>query len=276
KNSEHPLATAILAKANELGIKDIPDSSDFQFHFGKGVSVSYENSTIEIANARFFDEKEQNKPIREYLRDEENKGRTALLLVVNGMVQGGITIADTVRPQAKTFVANLKNQGIKRILLLTGDNEVTGRTIANQVGIEEVKANLLPADKLNIIKSLQQDNEVVAMVGDGVNDAPALMLADVGFSMGVIGTDVAVESSDISLMSDDLTLVPKLIKSSRKTVDIVKQNIVVFAVLVNAIGIWLSSLGFLTPLIAAVVHNVSSIFVVGNSARLLKVSYNDH
>ncbi len=276
KNSEHPLATAILTKASDLGIKDIPDSSDFQLNFGKGVSVSYENSTIEIANARFFDEKEQDKPIREYLRDEENKGRTALLLVVNGMVQGGITIADTVRPQAKTFVASLKNQGIKRILLLTGDNEVTGRTIANQVGIEEVKANLLPADKLNIIKSLQQDNEVVAMVGDGVNDAPALMLADVGISMGVIGTDVAVESSDISLMSDDLTLVPKLIKSSRRTVDIVKQNIIVFAVLVNAIGIWLSSLGFLTPLIAAVVHNVSSIFVVGNSARLLKVSYNDH
>lgn len=275
KNSEHPIASAILAKAKDLGFEHIPDSSDFTLNFGKGVTVTYEGSVIEIANARCLAENKAlgTDTVTGYLKQEEKKGRTALLVIMDEKVIGGITIADTVRPQAKAFVRALKNQGIKRIIMLTGDNEMTGRTIADQVGIDGVMANLLPDDKLNVIKTLQRENEVVAMVGDGVNDAPALMLADVGFSMGVIGTDVAVESSDISLMSDDLGLIPKLMTSSRKTVSIVKQNIFLFAVLVNVVGIWLSSLGFLTPLIAAVVHNVSSVFVVGNSARLLKVRY---
>jgi Cd2+/Zn2+-exporting ATPase len=157
--------------------------------------------------------------------------------------------------------------------MLTGDNEKTAKAIADEVGIADFRAGLFPEEKLAIIRELQQSGEAVAMLGDGVNDAPALTLSDVGISMGVIGTDIAEESSGISLMTDNLKLLPRLIRASKRTMRIVKQNIVIFAVLVNVIGIWLSATGFLTPILAAVVHNLSSVFVVLNSARLLRFRY---
>ncbi len=275
KNSEHPIADAIMTKAGEYEFESIPDSTDFVLNFGRGVTVTYEGETLEVANARVMDNLSEVEPeIKSYLSEQEQSGRTALLVIRKGEAIGGLAIADTIRPESKLFIDQLKQLGISRIIMLTGDNEMTGQSIARQVGITEVKANLLPEDKLSVIKELKEQGEMVAMIGDGVNDAPALTLADIGISMGVIGTDVAVEASDISLMSDNLKLIPQLIKSSRLTVKIVKQNIVIFAVLVNIIGIWLSSIGFLTPIVAAIVHNVSSIFVVGNSARLLKYKYN--
>ncbi|MFC1669290.1 heavy metal translocating P-type ATPase [Spirochaetota bacterium] len=276
KHSGHPLAHAILERAAELDHSEIPESKDFKMNFGKGVQVTYNNETIEIANAKFFNELEgaTSTEVKSYIEEQEEMGRTSLLVIKGGSIIGGISIADTVRPEAKKIVDNLRAMGIKRQIMLTGDNAVTGRAIANQVGIDEVKSELLPEEKLRFIENLKEQGENVIMIGDGVNDAPALMLADVGISMGIIGTDVAVESSDISLMSDDLMLVPQLLKAGKRTLFIVKQNIIVFAVFVNVVGIFLSSIGILTPILAALVHNMSSVFVVGNSARLLKYKYN--
>lgn len=276
KNSGHPLGDAILKKAGRESIGQIADSEDFKLNFGKGVEVVYKGDKIEIANAGYFGEAEEDagEKITEYISDQEKKGNTSLLVIKNDRIIGGIAIADTVRDEAKEIITELKELGIKRIIMLTGDNEITGLAIAEKVGIMEVKANLLPEDKLTVIKKLKAEGEIVAMIGDGINDAPALMISDVGISMGIVGTDVAVESSDISLMADDLKLIPQLLRASKVTMRIVKQNIMVFAVFVNVIGIWLSTIGFLTPVMAALVHNLSSVFVVANSARLLKYRYN--
>jgi Cd2+/Zn2+-exporting ATPase len=276
KNSGHPLGDAIIKRAFAEGLEDIPDSDNFKLNFGKGVEVEYLGDKIEIANARYFEEVnlKAGENITEYLTNQEKLGRTSLLLIKNSEIIGGIAIADIVREEAAEIIGKLKNLGIKRILMLTGDNAVTGQAIADEVGISEIKANLLPEDKLAVINKLRAEGEVVAMIGDGVNDAPALMMSDVGISMGIVGTDVAVESSDISLMADDLKLLPQLVKASKVTMKIVKQNIILFAVFVNVIGIWLSTFGFLTPITAAVIHNMSSVFVVANSARLLKYRYN--
>ena len=275
KNSEHPIARAIMGKAKEIGIETIPSPSDFKLIFGKGVQVQYEQHEIQISNAKSL----LNSGIRElaeveeYLREQEQQGRTALLVFKDNEIIGGIAISDTIRKEAFKFIEMLKENKVRRIIMLTGDNEATARAIAAHVGISEVMANLLPEDKLHVIKKLQDEKEIVAMVGDGINDAPALTLANVGISMGAMGTDVAIESSDISLMSDELVMIPQLFKSSRNTMKIIKQNIWIFAVAVNVIGVWLSSTGVLTPIVAAVIHNVSSLFVVGNSARLLKYRY---
>ncbi|MDR7543436.1 MAG: HAD-IC family P-type ATPase [Armatimonadota bacterium] len=180
-----------------------------------------------------------------------------------------IALADTVRPQAREAVARLRAMGIRRVVMLTGDHEVTARAIAREAGITDVRGGLLPEQKLEIVRRLQAEGEVVAMVGDGVNDAPALALADVGVAMGAAGTDVAIESADIALMGDDLDLLPELLALSRRALHIIRQNIWGFAVAVNVAGIVLAGSGVLSPIGAAVVHNVASLFVVLNSGRLL-------
>ncbi|WP_432664533.1 cation-translocating P-type ATPase [Wukongibacter baidiensis] len=275
KNSQHPIARAVLEYAESKGIDEIPDSESFQILFGKGIRVKFDDGDIEVSNAKVLKdpEFEVDEVITKYLEDQENKGRTALLVIKNNTAVGGIAIADTVRSNMADTIAEIKKTGIKRILMLTGDNEVTARSIAEQVGITEYHANLLPNEKLNITKKLQSEGEVVAMVGDGVNDAPALALADVGIAMGAIGTDVAIEAADIALMADSLEMIPETLGLSRRTYTIIKQNIWFFAVLVNVVGIYLSGVGFLNPIMAAIVHNAASILVVVNSARLLTYSY---
>lgn len=275
KNSQHPIAAAVLGKLEDYGSPLVPDPEEFQLLFGEGVKGIHEGRVLEVVNARGIGRAgERNVELAgEFLGEQENKGRTALVVIKGGEIIGGIAVADTLRKEAAEFISRLEKLRIKRILLLTGDNERTAKAIGDQIGVREVVANLLPEDKLNIIKRLQEEGEVVAMVGDGINDAPALMLSDVGISMGVIGTDVAVESSRVSLMSDDLRNIPRLIGASRNTVRVIKQNIWIFAVAVNVAGVFFSSLGFLTPIAAAVIHNISSLFVVSNSARLLKYKY---
>ena len=277
KNSGHPLGSAIVEKAEEMGSESLPDGRDFKMNFGKGVEIVYQGRKIEVANAKYFDDVDASSQdgVLSYLRKQVELGRTALIVTREGEIVGAVAIADTVRPEAVTMIKILRSHGISKLIILTGDNEATGKAIAAQVGIEHVMAELLPEEKLDAIRKLQKDSETVVMVGDGVNDAPALTLADVGISMGVIGTDVAVESSDIALMSDDLRVISQLLRAAKRTLGIVKQNIYVFAVLVNIVGIWLSGIGIFTPMIAAAVHNASSIFVVANSARLLRYRYAD-
>ena len=196
-------------------------------------------------------------------------GRTALLVVKDQLILGGIAVADTVREDATEMVANLRQSGIQDIVMLTGDNQATANTIAEQVGIETVQAQLLPTEKLDYIRQLQSQNRTVAMVGDGVNDAPALMLSDVGIAMGAAGADAAIESAGIVLMGNDLRLLNHIIGLSRQSLILIKQNIIGFAVGMNILGIMLAGSGILNPIMAAVMHNISSAFVVINSSRLL-------
>lgn len=276
KNSQHPLAKAILECAQAKGLGSIPDSQDFNMMFGRGIKVKYDNVSLEVSNSKALNDTaiKTSNDVENYLKEQESLGRTALIVIKDNTVIGGLAVADTIRGNMKTAIQLIQDAGIKRVIMLTGDNEATAKAIAAQVGITEYYANLLPDDKLEIVKKLKAEGEAVAMIGDGVNDAPALTLSDVGIAMGAIGTDVAIESADIALMSDDMMMVSETFGLSKRAYGIIKQNIVFFAVFVNVAGVTLSSLGFLSPIVGAIIHNVSSIFVVLNSARMLSYTYN--
>lgn len=273
KRSEHPLASAVMNEAKRRKLS-IPDPQEFSSVFGRGVHCVYEGTMIEVSNRRRLEQLADSEVARTFLDAQEEMGRTALLVLKNGEVIGGISIADTLREQAVWAIEEMRTSGIKRIIMLTGDNEKTARSISQQVGITEYKANLFPEEKLEFIRFLQKEGEIVAMVGDGINDAPALTLSDVGIAMGAAGTDVAIESADMALMADDLGMVPFTLGLSRKALKIIKQNIWLFAVCVNLAGITLATSGYLSPVAAAVIHNVASLFVVLNSARMLTFKSN--
>lgn len=270
ERSEHPIARAIRSRAGSEGIS-VARVEDFSQVFGMGVQASLDGQVIRVGNRRLLEQAALANADagRVFIDEQERLGRTALLVSQGDELLGGISVADAIRPEAKEAIHRIHEVGVSRIVMLTGDNTETAENIAAQVGIAEVKANLLPEDKLKAVTELKSGGRLVAMVGDGVNDAPALMAADVGIAMGAAGTDVAFESAGIALMGDDLQMLSSILSLSRRTLGIIQQNIWVFAVGVNIIGISLSTAGWLSPIAAAVVHNIASVFVVLNSARLL-------
>ncbi|MDL2258369.1 cation-translocating P-type ATPase [Eubacteriales bacterium OttesenSCG-928-K08] len=276
KNSQHPIAKAVMLYVKEKGLFDVADvpNAEFDMLFGRGVVVKHEGDTFEVSNSKVLPElSTKSTEAEEYLKTQENLGRTTMVIVKNGVAIGGVAVADVIREGVKNTMNELRNIGIKRIIMLTGDNEATAKAICAEAGITEYRANMLPDEKLEEIKKLQAAGEKVAMVGDGVNDAPALVLADVGIAMGAAGTDVAIEAASIALMSDNVNMLPTNFALCKATYSIIRQNIIVFAFLVNVIGVVVSGMGLLNPIMAAVVHNASSIFVVLNSSRLLGYKY---
>ena len=279
KNSGHPIGKSIvkyLVDKENINMNNIPNG-EFNMLFGRGVKVKLDEKIYEVSNRRALEELNfegsNSEKIYEFLDHEEKLGRTALVVLSNQNVLGCLSVADTVRPYIKDAINELKTLGIEDFIMLTGDNEYTASAICEEVGIEHFKANLLPQEKLDYIKKLQSEGKHVAMIGDGINDAPALTLANVGIAMGMAGTDIASDASDITLMSDRIDFLCETLALSKRTYFIIKQNIWVFAVLVNIIGILLSGLGFLNPIAAAIIHNASSIFVVLNSSRMLGYKY---
>ena len=269
--SEHPIAKAITAYAQQEGVQPV-EIHHFEQVFGVGVKATLgQDLQVWVGNWRLLAQGaiEVHPLAEKFLQQQESVGRTALLVVKNKLILGGIAVADTVREDAAEMVANLRQSGIQDIVMLTGDNQATANAIAEQVGIETVQAQLLPTEKLDYIRQLQSQNRTVAMVGDGVNDAPALMLSDVGIAMGAAGADAAIESAGIVLMGNDLRLLNHIIGLSRQSLILIKQNIIGFAVGMNILGIMLAGSGILNPIMAAVMHNISSAFVVINSSRLL-------
>jgi heavy metal translocating P-type ATPase len=263
--SEHPLARAIVEHARTAGLSPA-DPEQFTMAFGRGVEAVWNGHRIEVGNQRIL---APGDPVADVLVAHERAGRTALVVRVDGHPWGVLGLADAVRPQAREVIAHLRAMGVGHLVMLTGDHAATAEAIARTVGITDVRAGLLPEQKLDVIRELRAAGEVVAMVGDGTNDAPALALADVGVAMGAAGTDVALESADVALMGDDLTLLPEILALSRRAIGIIRQNIWGFAVAVNIVGVVLAGSGLLSPIGAAVVHNVASLFVVINSGRLL-------
>lgn len=276
KNSGHPIGKCIikyLLEKEHFNLENIEDGK-FEILFGRGIKVELNNNLYEVSNKnKLTNFQNVNKEVLDFVSKQESLGRTTLIVFLNNDILGCISIADTVRPFIKDTISELKSLGIKEFVMLTGDNKYTAQSICNQVGIDKFKSDLLPEDKLNYIRQLQSEGKCVAMVGDGINDAPALTLADVGISMGMVGTDIATESSDITLMSDRIDFLCETVALCKRTYFIIKQNIIVFAVGVNLIGILLSGLGFLNPILAAIIHNISSIFVVLNSSRMIGFKY---
>ena len=200
------------------------------------------------------------------LESLQSQGKVSILTAVNGTCIGIIALSDVLRPDASDMVKQLKTTETE-IVLLTGDNKKTARYFASLAGITCVKAELLPEEKVSSIISLQKEGKAVCMIGDGVNDAPALKTADVGVAMGSMGSDIAVEAADIALMSDDISKIPYLKRLSRSTLRTIKGNITV-SMGINAVAVTLSVLGVLNPVTGALVHNAGSVLVVLNGALL--------
>jgi Cu+-exporting ATPase len=268
KGSEHPLGNAIVKYANEKKIKLIPPRG-FKATSGEGVSAKIRNKKVVVGNQRFMKRNRVNfESLAEQQKTLENEGKTAMLVAVNSKLIGMFAVADTLKEDSKEAIDAIKKMGIKPVMI-TGDNERTGKAIAKQVGIDVVLANVLPGDKAKEVKKLQKQGKIVAMVGDGINDAPALTQADVGIAIGT-GTDIAIESSDITIVQGRLTSVVKAIKLSRYAMGIIKQNLG-WAYGYNTVAIPVAFFGLLHPAIAAGAMATSSISVVVNSLRLNKV-----
>jgi heavy metal translocating P-type ATPase len=270
--SEHALAKAITKKIEELNIKIDDEPDKFSAIPGLGVIAIQQNKEIIVGNKKLVRGKgvEITREIEEQWDILESQGKTVVAVVCNSKILGLIGVADVVRPSAEDAFRRLGSLGFKKIIMLTGDNLRAARRIASQLGITDLKAELLPEDKISAIDELKRLGYRVLMVGDGINDAPALAMSDVGAAMGAAGTDVAIEASDIVFMSNDLANIERVIRLSRKTLKIIRQNIIYFALIFNGIGIAMGALGLLSPLVAAILHQFSSLFVVVNSLRLLR------
>ncbi|HEX8012412.1 MAG TPA: HAD-IC family P-type ATPase [Casimicrobiaceae bacterium] len=196
-------------------------------------------------------------------------GKTALFLALNGTAVGIVAVADVIRDEVPAAIEAMKHMGVRRLILLTGDNERVAAAIASRLGITEYHANLLPQDKITVVQALQRAGHTVAMIGDGVNDVPALAQADVGIAMGVVGSDVALEVAHVALMRDDWSQVSAALRMGRSTYRVIRQNIVL-GIAWDVVTMGLASIGILTPVLAAATEALPDVLVSLNSARLLK------
>lgn len=261
--SEHPLAEAVRARAAELGIR-LDDPSRFEALAGAGVRAQVAGHNVTVGN-RLLATDGQEPGAAAGLKAE---GKTLLFVGQDDELVGVLAAADTLRDEIPAALNRLRDLGIGHIELLTGDNELVAEALARQLGIS-FRANLLPQDKIAAVQEMQQRGRTVVMIGDGVNDAPALAQADVGIAMGVAGTDVAIESAHIALMHDDWHLVPDLFRIARRTMGVIKLNLG-FTIVYNLVGLTLAAAGILPPALAAAAQSLPDFGIVGNSARLLK------
>jgi len=270
KLSEHPVAQAIVSKAKEMRI-EAEEMKCFKVHPGLGVRVECEGDSIVVGNERMLREYSVSlgNDGTSYLARHVNAG-TTIFVAKNSNVIGAILLSDTVRDDAKDALNKAKINGVTKTVMLTGDNERTAKLVGEQIGVDEVKFDLMPSDKVDYVKELRAQGHHVAMVGDGINDAPALASSDVGIAMGLRGTDVAIETAGIVLATDDLNRIPKLFKISRTTITIIRVNIAI-AMAVNVLGIAFSMGGVLPPLLASIVHESNALVGLFNSLRLLRV-----
>ncbi|MFH1369747.1 MAG: cation-translocating P-type ATPase [Planctomycetota bacterium] len=269
KYSEHPLARSVMACAKERGIK-VPDPTEFNIEVGMGVTARLDGKEILVGKNKFLQDK--GVCVAQYIEyaisEQTEQGRTAILVANDMKPVGLIAIADEIRPETTRSIASLKAMGIEKIIMLTGDNYKVAKAVAEEIGVDDFQAELLPEQKLQYVEKLQKQGNVVGMIGDGINDAPALALADVGIAMGAAGTDVAVETADVTLMNDDLSRVVNFVDMSRKVLRRIKLNIF-FSIIYNVVGFILAGFGMLTPVLAVIFQEAGCITVVFSSTLLL-------
>lgn len=266
--SEHPLAQAIVTYGKQNS-PDLPSPDQFKALAGYGIKATVSGRKIAIGTRRLMkDEDISFAETEEQMKKLESEGKTAMFVSYDGKLQGIIAVADTIKKSSKQAIEALKARGLS-VYMITGDNERTAQAIARQAGIDHVFSEVLPEEKAAKMKILQEKGLKVAMVGDGINDAPALATADIGMAIGT-GTDVAIEAADITLVGGDLFHIPKAIDLSRKTMRNIRQNLF-WALFYNAVGIPVAALGLLAPWVAGAAMAFSSVSVVTNSLRLKRV-----
>lgn len=269
--SEHPLGKAVVACFREKH-GDLPNAEAFQMIPGRGVSAVVDEKHILAGNLELLRE-QGAMPDAEIIQETEyflSRGCTVIYVAVDGVPAGFLALSDTLRQESAPMIRCLHDLGAEPVLL-TGDRETAAAAIAQQLHIQEVHANCLPEDKLNYIKAYQQEHWQVCMIGDGINDAPALKAADVGIAMGGVGSDIAVDAADIVLVDDEIRELPHLIALSKRMMQTIKLNMT-FSMTLNFLAITLAVIGTLNPVVGALVHNAGSVLVITNSAFLLKRS----
>jgi Cd2+/Zn2+-exporting ATPase len=267
--SEHPIGRSIV-QALEHRKLSLREPQEFNVLPGYGVTARIGEQQVVMGNRVLMIEKciAWSNELNEQVQGLEIQGHTVIPVAVNGSIVGLIALADTPRPEAKTAIAELKRMGIREVIMITGDNPRTAKRIADELGIDRYFAELLPQEKLKIIRDLQMEGRKVMFAGDGVNDAPALAAADIGVAMGLAGTDVALETASIGLMADEIERLPQIIDLSRKTLGVIRQN-VIFSMSMNVISLLLGGFGIIGPAIGALLHEFSALPVLANSARLI-------
>lgn len=267
--SEHPLGKAIVSSFKETYNKEIKIPEEFKMIPGRGVIAKVNNKKILAGNKHLLlDEKIKREDIR-FIREKfRNQGKSIIYVAIDNKIGGYIILSDTLREESISMIESVKNLGISPVLL-TGDNKYVASRVAKQVKIEEVKAEYFPQDKLNLIDEYEKNNKMVCMVGDGINDAPALKKSFVGIAMGNVGSDIAVDAADIVLVRDDINNLPHLLKISKRMMKTIKVNLI-FSMTLNFLAVILAMTGLLGPVVGALVHNVGSVIVIINSALLLK------
>jgi len=266
-NSTHPFARAVLNAARCANVT-IPCAEQMVTHVGLGVSARVEGRLVEVGSAHLGGGRMDLPPaLAGPLEEFKERGATPLVVYEDRRPVGIISVSDHIRPAAKKMVRELDAMGIGQIGILSGDHERSARTVADNVGLTDAWSELKPQEKLRILGEIQAAGKTVMFVGDGINDAPALAVADVGVAMGAAGTDIALETADIALMNDDISKLPFLIQLSRKTLQIIRWNIA-FGMVFNAVAVLAGGSGLLSPIMGAIVHNIGSVLVVVSSASL--------
>src|SRR5262245_7290679 len=270
QRSEHAIAQLIVKEARARGLT-IAEADEFKVDPGLGVEARANGRLVVAGNRRLMEARqiELGEAVESALSSLELEGHSPVIVAENGVAQGVIGVQDRLRDGARHAIHHLHHAGVKRTVMLTGDRERIARGIASAAGVDEVHADLLPQQKVELVERLKQQKLRVAMVGDGVNDAPALAHADVGIAMGLTGTDITIEEADIVLMNDRLERLPMLVEVSRETIKVIWQNIWIFAFAINAASVAAAATGVIGPAAAAAVHQVSALLVVLNSLRLL-------
>lgn len=269
--SEHPLGKAVIKSYKLESNSNLLPASDFRMVIGEGVCAKVDGHNITAGNLKLL-EKNETVTISSVLKDKAGehlkKGCTVIYVGIDGEVSGYIVLSDTVRKESKETIEKIKAIGITPVLL-TGDNENAANSIASQLSIDEIKSECLPEDKLNFIGDCQSHTQSVCMIGDGINDAPALKMANVGIAMGGVGSDIAVDAADIALVDDEVKEIPHLLMLSKRMMNTIKLNLC-FSMGLNFLAIALAITGILNPVVGALVHNAGSVAVIINSALLLK------
>ncbi len=269
-HSRHPLAEAVIRSTEERHIS-IPPHEECEVLVGLGMRTWADGRTLLLGSPGLLraEKVKVSKKAQEWVDRLRRQAETPLLLAVDGALVGLISLRDEVRPDAAEVLIQLRDSGVRRIVMLTGDHPDIAEVVADELGIDEWRAEVMPEDKLEVVRRLQDEGYVVGMVGDGVNDAPALAAADIGIAMGLAGTDVAVETADVALANDNLYRLLDVRDLGARAVDVIRENYGM-SIAVNAAGLLIGAGGALSPVLAAILHNASSVAVVANSSRLIR------
>ena len=268
KYSNHPTAKALANLAGEAGVP-LAEPKDFSETAGRGVKAEINGATILVGRAQWLKDNGVDSQFEKSVDLNETEGWSLIFVARNGQCAGWIGMQDKTRAEAKEALAELKENGVRRIAMISGDRQVVATRVAEEIGCEEAKGDCLPQNKVEFVRAMKAKGYKVAVIGDGVNDAPALAAGDIGIAMGAAGSEVAIHSATIALMNNDLRRLPFLVKLSRSTRAVINQNFM-FGVFFIIVGLTATSFGYIGPIVAALLHNVGSLIVIFNSARLVR------